>query len=214
MIPTVVLVGADKGGVGKTTVSRVFIDYLRSKSIDFRAFDTEAPLGTLKRFVSDKTTVVDLTKSDDQMKVFDTLGNPAVTVIDIRAGLLSPTLQTLTDIGFMARAKQGKLKIVVLHVLGPASTSLEEVAPIIRALDGARHIPIANHINETSYPVPDGSVNIPKLDDNACKAVDRAGVLFHEFASNSDSLVLTGYVNKWVRDVHAAFDAAAIDLNN
>src|SRR6478672_9259897 len=76
--PAVIIVGADKGGVGKTTVSRT---------------------GTLKRFHPDVTEVVDMTAIPDQMKVFDTLNatDASVTVIDVRAGLLSPTLRALRD---------------------------------------------------------------------------------------------------------------------
>src|ERR1700722_7534702 len=96
-IPTVYIVGANKGGVGKTTVSRCLLDYLKANTIEHRAFDAEFPKGVLKRFYSDKTEVVDLTDSDGQMQVFDTLGN-AVTVIDLPAGLLSPTIKTLSEI--------------------------------------------------------------------------------------------------------------------
>ena len=40
--PAVILVGADKGGVGKTTVSRALLDYFIAHNIPTRAFDTEA----------------------------------------------------------------------------------------------------------------------------------------------------------------------------
>src|SRR4051812_44434897 len=50
MKPAVILVGADKGGVGKTTISRAILDYLAAKSIPARAFDTESPRGALHRF--------------------------------------------------------------------------------------------------------------------------------------------------------------------
>ena len=45
--PTVIIVGADKGGVGKTTVARTLLDYFTAHQIPARAFDTEAPKGTL-----------------------------------------------------------------------------------------------------------------------------------------------------------------------
>jgi len=38
--PAVILVGADKGGVGKTTVSRALLDYFIAHNIPTRAFDT------------------------------------------------------------------------------------------------------------------------------------------------------------------------------
>ena len=109
--PTVVVVGADKGGVGKTTVSRTLLDYFTAHHVPTRAFDTESPKGTLKRFHPDITDIVDVTSVADQMRIFDTLSSTdaSVTVIDVRAGLLSPTLRSLRDIGFLDAVKKGQL---------------------------------------------------------------------------------------------------------
>src|SRR5262249_17373821 len=126
--PTVILVGADKGGVGKTTVARTLLDYLSAKNIPARAFDTEAPKGTLKRFHPDSTDVVDVTSAADQVKIFDTLTTSEVTVIDVRAGLLSTTLEVLRDIGFLDVAKSGAVRLMVFHILGPSLTSLVQIA--------------------------------------------------------------------------------------
>jgi MinD superfamily P-loop ATPase len=49
MKPVLVVVGADKGGVGKTTISRTLLDYLNSADMPTRAFDSESPRGTLYR---------------------------------------------------------------------------------------------------------------------------------------------------------------------
>src|SRR4029450_12934867 len=106
--PAVVVVGADKGGVGKTTVSRALLDYFIAHNIPTRAFDTEWPRGTLHRFHPDVTEVVDITSTADQMKVFDTISSTdaQITVIDVRAGLMSITLKSLRDIGFLEAAKK------------------------------------------------------------------------------------------------------------
>src|SRR5579859_7694355 len=117
-VPHVVVIGADKGGVGKTTISRTLIDYYTAHGLTHHAFDTEYPTGILRRFHPDKTTVVDLTESNDQMKVFDTLRQRQVTLIDIRAGLLSKTLRTLSEIGFLDGIKEGRLRISLVHVIG------------------------------------------------------------------------------------------------
>jgi 2-phosphoglycerate kinase len=55
MKPTVILIGADKGGVGKTTLSRALLDFIARKDVPARAFDTEFPRGSLKRFHPDIT---------------------------------------------------------------------------------------------------------------------------------------------------------------
>ena len=47
MKPTIILIGADKGGVGKTTLSRALLDLIARKDVPARAFDTEYPRGSL-----------------------------------------------------------------------------------------------------------------------------------------------------------------------
>src|SRR6202161_4871252 len=101
--PTVIVVGADKDGMGKTTVARTLLDYFTAHHLPTRAFDTESPKGTLKRFHPGNRDIVDVTSVADQMRIFDTLtsADASVTIIDVRAGLLSPTLRALRDIGFL-----------------------------------------------------------------------------------------------------------------
>jgi hypothetical protein len=204
--PLVIIVGADKGGVGKTMVSRALLDFLKSQGIENRAFDTEVPAGVLARFFGDRTAVVDLTESDGQMQVFDTLGQ-SVTVIDIRAGLLSPTLKTLAEIGFLDPAK---CRIVVLHILGNSQASRDEVKAITGAIAGARYVGVANHVGKTKFDFPPGALDIPALDVVACEDVDAAGVSFVAYANGSASPVLRGKVRYWLGLVFAQFEKAGL----
>jgi hypothetical protein len=228
--PAVVLVGADKGGVGKTTVARTLLDYFAAHQTPTRAFDTESPRGTLKRFHPDVTEIVDVTSIPDQMKIFDTLGNAEarVTVIDVRAGLLSPTLQALSDIGFLESAKKGQITFAVFHILGPSITSLEEIAETARFVGDAHYYLVKNHINETSFfewdPATYNSyfkqikgaeeITIPKLNEMACEQVEVASVPYVSFVANknargetaNNSFVLRGYVRHWLGNVWGEFD--------
>ena len=40
MKPMVLMIGADKGGVGKTTIARTMLDYLAARNTLTRAFDS------------------------------------------------------------------------------------------------------------------------------------------------------------------------------
>jgi hypothetical protein len=228
--PAVVIVGADKGGVGKTTVSRTLLDYFAAHQIATRAFDTEIPKGTLKRFHPDVTEIVDMGHVPDQMKVFDTLSatEAAVTVIDVRAGLLSPTLRSLRDIGFIEAAKKGQITFAVFHILGPSIASLDEIAETASFLGDARYLMVKNFVNNTHYfqwdeqthasyfkTVTDGvEITIPKLNEMACEQVDLACVPFLSFIANKKmngeaaaySFVLRGYVRHWLGNVWAEYD--------
>ena len=198
--PTVVVVGADKGGVGKTTVARTLLDYFTAHQVPTRAFDTESPKGTLKRFHPDITEIVDVTSVPDQMRIFDTLSttDASVTVIDVRAGLLSPTLRALRDIGFLDAAKKGQLTFVVFHILGSSIASLNEIE------DTAPSPPTPNiSWSRTSSTTPASSngtrpthtsyfkklkdaveITIPKLNEMAYEQVELASVPFLTFVAN------------------------------
>src|SRR3981189_3805746 len=138
--PVVIVVGAGKGGVGKAPLSRALLDYFRSNNVPTRAFDTESPRGTLKRFHPEFTEIVDMTTTSDQMKIFDTLNaaSPSVTVLDVPAGLLSPALASLRDIGFLDAAKSGQITFAVFHILGPSIASLDEIAETANFMQGAK----------------------------------------------------------------------------
>src|SRR6185312_10839010 len=136
-VPNLVIIGADKGGVGKTMITRTVVDYFVSKGLVWRAIDTESPDGVLKRFYPAKTEVVDLSRSDGQMQVLDTLKSAAVTIIDMRAGLLSSTLKMLAEIGFLNGVAEGKLKITVLHVIGSSQASFAEIQSTAKLVAGA-----------------------------------------------------------------------------
>ena len=235
--PTVILVGADKGGVGKTTVARTLLDYFGAHQTPTRAFDTESPRGTLKRFHPDLTEVVDMTEVADQMKIFDTLGSAAaqVTVIDVRAGLLSSTLQALSDIGFLESAKKGQITFAVFHILGPSIASLNEIAETAKFVGDATYFLVKNRINDTTFFEWDpktynsyfkqikgaSEISIPKLNEMACEQVEVASQPFVSFIANKDakgqtanySFVLRGYVRHWLGNVWGEYDRVKlIDL--
>jgi hypothetical protein len=208
--PNIFIVGADKGGVGKTTITRALLDYLDASGVKVRAFDTEneVPGGVLKRFFPDRTEIVDFNDTDGHMSVFDTLNALTTTVIDIRAGLLSPTLQLLTDIGFLDPEKYA---ITVLHVLGSNQASIDEIKPVAERLAaGARHVPVGNHINATKFAFPAGALDVPMLAAAAAEAVDKANMPFRVFGREHSSAVMRGMVNTWLDRVFTQFAGAKI----
>lgn len=232
--PAIVLIGADKGGVGKTTVARTVLDYFSFRQVRARAFDTEVPRGTLKRFHPDMTDVVDITRIPDQMRIFDTVNSAEapVTLIDIRAGLLSPTLRALRDFGFIDAAKKGQITFVVFHILGPSIASLDEIAETAAQLGDAKYFMVKNFINNTHFFDWDEAthtsyfksvnsaieITIPKLVEMATEQVELASVPFATFISNKKhggeaaaySFVLRGYVRHWISAVWDEYDRAGL----
>ncbi len=223
------IVGADKGGVGKTTVSRTLIDYFAASNVPIRAFDTECPKGNLKRFHPSETEVVDITSVFDQMRILDTIRSAAKsTLIDVRAGYLSLTLQFLQNIGFLEALKRAEVRLVLLHVLSSSISSLREIELIRSYVPDARYYLVKNFINDSTFFKWDPGVyesffqkdlhgieiSIPKLNEVAYEQVESAAVSFLSFIANRDvnqeatsnSFVLRGYVRHWLGAVWSEYD--------
>jgi hypothetical protein len=228
--PALILVGADKGGVGKTTIARTLLDYFTAHHVPTRAFDSESPKGTLKRFHPDVAEIVDATAVPDQMRIIDTLSttDTTVTVVDVRAGLLSPTLRSLRDMGFLDAVKKGQITFLVFHILGSSIASLNEIEDTATFTADARYFLVKNFINNTSFFEWDQAthasyfkrlkdaqiITIPKLNEMAYEQVELASVPFLSFVANKNpkgettnySFVLRGYVRHWLGNVWAEYD--------
>jgi hypothetical protein len=229
MKPTLILVGADKGGVGKTTVSRALLDFFARKNVLTRSFDTENPRGSLKRFYPSTTEIIDLENVAHQMKVLDTLetANVPVTLVDLKAGGLSYALDIFERIGVLEAARSGQFTLGLVHIIGSSIASLDEIGEIAKYLTGIEYVIARNFINETNFFEWDETttrkyfsanqkaheIDIPKLNEMAYEQVDVAGVTFKDFIENRTadgqpgkfSFVLRGYVRKWCSEIDVEF---------
>jgi hypothetical protein len=164
------------------------------------------------------------------MRIFDTVNSTeaSVSLIDVRAGLLSPTLQALRNIGFIEAAKKGHITFVVFHILGPSIASLDEIVETAAYLGDGKYFMVKNFINNTHFfewdeathasyfkRIPDATeMTVPKLPEMAAEQVDLASVPFATFIANkkqsgdpaSYSFVLRGYVRHWLDNVWAEYD--------
>ena len=230
MKPTLIIVGADKGGVGKTTISRFMMDYLARHNILARGFDTENPRGTLNRFYPANTKIIDLADVADQMAVLDTLDSDSanVTVVDLKAGNLSYALDLFDRIGVLEAARDGKFDLALVHVVGPSIASLDEINEVTKYVRNLDYVIARNFINETNFFEWDektfkkyfADLNsahemvVPKLNEMAYEQVDLAGVTYKDFIDNKApdgsgggySFTLRGYVKKWCDDIDAELE--------
>jgi len=160
------------------------------------------------------------------MKVFDNTSTSAITLIDIRAGLLSPTLKTLGDVGLLQMVKSGALGLAIFHVLGPTTTSLAEVKAVGDVIPGAKHYLVKNHVSPDTAFLQwsddykgTATLDIPNLNDVASETIDTAGVPFTNFINNenqdgspaNNSLMLRGYARNWLNQVYAAYDTIGLN---
>ena len=224
--PLLIFVGADKGGVGKTHVSRALLDYMNTPSMkDFprpRALDSQFPRGDLVNFCPE-AEVINITDISHQMKIFDTL--EGVTVVDISAGLLGFALRACDEARLLDDVRSGALRMALLHVLGPSISSLDEIGEAIALLGtSAKHFIVKNHINESNFfewdkdsayasslrALTDVTIEVPHLDTVSNEAVQGAKASFLAFAGGTASRTLRGRVAKWLDKTWSGFDKVGL----
>jgi hypothetical protein len=221
-IPLIIAVGADKGGVGKTMTTRALSDFCQQRHTGAKLYDGETGAGDLMRFTS--ADVVDLSKVSDQMKIFDDLAG--VTVIDIRAGMLSPTLRALDQAHLLDDVRGGTLRLAVVHVIGPSFSSLREIEETAAALGGAKHFLVQNDLRsdggfsewqtDTRFAgklasMEARTISIPHLNAEAADALQKIGGSFVAFSKDSaQSRILRGYVKSWLDTVWRGFDRVGL----
>ena len=226
MTATVVFVGADKGGTGKTMTSRVLLDLMTFRDIKTRAFDAQWPGGNLNRFNVDAHRI-DIQKIDDQMQVFDDLQDNSFTVIDLPAGMLSPTIKSLDDARLLEDVRSGEVKMVLLHVLGPTITSIGEISAAAAKIGGVKHLLVKNHISRDSqyfdWDTGDSEVrsilsamtsmmiDLPNLDARAVEVIEKRGGSFLNFIDDkAQSRILRGNVKTWLETSWKEFDRVGV----
>ena len=224
--PLIILVGADKGGVGKTQICRALRAYMDVPPMkDFprpRMLDSQHPRGDLAQFCPE-AQIINITDVSDQMKVFDTLSG--VSIVDISAGLLGFTLRACDEARLLDDVRAGALRMALLHVLGPSISSLDEISEAITLLGtSAKHFIVKNHINETSFfewdadssyakslrALAEVTIEVPHLDTVSNEAVQTARMPFTDFIGGSASRTLRGRVAKWLDKTWSGFDKVGI----
>lgn len=228
--PTLVFVGAQKGGVGKTTVSRLLMHWLEDAKRAHVAFDTEVPFGSLIRFYDTRTELLDIDEVASQMRIFDTVygdQNGSVFIVDLRAGYLYRILDLLGDLRILRDAREGVFNVVFTHILGGSTESIREVQETMDRFAGARHIIATNPANGADLgdwehsEVKDNferaggiQLNVPTLNKLAYNEIDRSGSTFRQFIDNRTkggdyanySYVLRGYTRDWLIKSMAQID--------
>lgn len=224
MIPTLVIVGADKGGVGKTTTTRVLLDYLKAKGAKPTVYDSE---GALRRFYN-YAEPIDVEAVSGQMKIFDNVQAAGLTVVDMKAGSLSPMLRQMRNAGMLEKSDAGKERLVVMHVLGSSKESMDEIVDTNALLaEGGEHVLIENYSNKDAsffkwdeatrksffqMIQPSAHFVIPHLDTFASEDVNRKGMPFAAYIANNaqgdnkHSDYLARVVRFWRNGVFDNFD--------
>jgi hypothetical protein len=127
------LVGGEKGGVGKSMVSRLLAQYFIDQQIPFTGFDTDRSHGSLMRFYSEFASPVLV----DRYEALDRIVEAAVerpgqrVLVDLAAQTHEPLVKWMDESGVLDMADLSGLGLSYWHVMDSGRDSVDLLARLL-----------------------------------------------------------------------------------
>ena len=147
-------VGGEKGGVGKSLLSRLLAQYFIDKGIPFTGFDTDRSHGALLRFYADyaSAALVDSFEALDAI-VESALAEPGRRVlVDLAAQTHAPLARWMDESGVLDLAAESGVAVQYWHVMDAGRDSVDLLARLLdRFGDRLRYVLVLNQLRGDDF---------------------------------------------------------------
>jgi len=148
------LIGGEKGGVGKSMLSRLLAQYFLDNAVPFIGFDTDRSHGALMRFYSDHASaaLVDSYEALDRI-VESALEVPGRRVlVDLAAQTHEPLVKWMNESGVLDMADLSGIALNYWHVMDSGRDSVDLLARLLdRFGQRVRYVVVKNQIRGDDF---------------------------------------------------------------
>jgi hypothetical protein len=148
------LIGGEKGGVGKSMVSRLLAQYFIDHEIPFVGFDTDRSHGSLLRFYADYASPVLV----DRYEALDKIVEAAVEVpgrrvlVDLAAQTHEPLVKWMDESGVLDMADLSGISLSYWHVMDAGRDSVDLLRRLLdRFGQRVRYVLVKNHLRGEDF---------------------------------------------------------------
>jgi hypothetical protein len=164
----ILLIGGEKGGVGKSLVSRALAQYFIDHSMPFVGFDTDRSHGALMRFYADYASPILI----DRYEALDHIVEVAVeqsglrVLVDLAAQTHAPLVAWMDDSGVLDLARENGLQITYWHVMDTGRDSVDLLRQILeRFQDRLNYVVVRNQLRGNDFSNLEKSGLLDRLSD-------------------------------------------------
>jgi hypothetical protein len=226
------LIGGEKGGVGKSVMSRVFAQYCIDREIPFQGFDSDRSHGSFMRFYQDFTTHVELEnfQSLDQLAEAALQGENLQVIVDLAAQSSASLRGWMDDTGVLELFREAGVMVNCWHILDDGRDSLEMLGRLLENFKTeARYVVVLNHGRGARFDTFHASeikvraqelgakiIELPKLHEGSMRQVDHSNSSFWAAVNaGQDGEQLLGMLDRqrvkvWLRKVYAELDSLGL----
>ena len=225
-------IGGEKGGVGKSLVSRLVAQYLIDKELPFLGFDTDRSHGALLRFYSGFASPVLI----DRYEALDSIIEAAVEqperriLVDLAAQTHDPLVKWMDESGVLDMAGESGFTITYWHVMDSGRDSVDLLKKLLDRF-GARlnYVLVRNQMRGDDFGMLEQSgeqdralgfgahvVTIKHLSDAIIQKIDASSSSFWAAQHDADkSRTGLGMMDRqrlkmWLRDAYQQIDSAPV----
>jgi len=223
-------IGGEKGGVGKSVVSRLLAQYYIDKQVPFVGFDTDASHGTFGRFYREYASPVRTDRYESLDRIAEqALGDPQKFIlVDLAAQTDRSFTDWLESSGVLELLAENHVTANYWHVMDDGKDSFDLLGRLFgRFHDRLNYYIVLNHGRGERFEPYLGSethkralelgaqvIELPRLHQAAMQKIDHANTSFWAAVNNPRSHDLgvmdRQRVKMWMKKVYAGFDALEI----
>lgn len=226
------LIGGEKGGVGKSVMSRVFAQYCIDRGIPFKGFDSDRSHGSFMRFYqgyADHVVLEDF-QSLDQLAEAALRGDGVQVLVDLAAQSSTSLRGWMDDTGVLELFREAGVMVNCWHILDDGRDSLEMLGRLLEDFrTEVRYVVVLNHGRGARFDAFHASpqkiraqelgakiIELPKLHEGSMRQVDHSNSSFWAAINadgNGDQLL--GILDRqrvkvWLRKVYAELDSLGL----
>lgn len=221
------LIGGEKGGVGKSMVSRLLAQYFIDHEIPFIGFDTDRSHGSLLRFYAEYASPA-LT---DSYEALDRIVETAIeqpgrrVLVDLAAQTQEPLVKWMEESGVLDMADLSGIGVHYWHVMDAGRDSVDLLRRLLERFgQRVRYVLVKNHLRGDDFGMLERSgeleralglgarvVELKKLHEAVVQKIDARNCSFwaarHANAIDGPSLGLMERqrLKLWMNNVYDAF---------
>lgn len=225
-------IGGEKGGVGKSLVSRLLAQYLIDRELPFMGFDTDRSHGALLRFYAGYASPVLV----DRYEALDSIIEAAIEqpdrrlLVDLAAQTHDPLVKWMDESGVLEMAGESGFSITYWHVMDSGRDSVDLLKKLLDRF-GARlgYVLVRNQMRGDDFSLLERSgeqdraealgartVSIKHLSDAIIQKIDASSSSFwaaqHDTEKSRTGLGLMDRqrLKMWLRDANQQIEKAGV----
>ncbi|HEY6133164.1 MAG TPA: mobilization protein [Rubrivivax sp.] len=224
------LVGGEKGGVGKSMVSRLLAQYFIDHQMPFVGFDTDRSHGSLLRFYSEHAAPALV----DRFEALDAIVEAAVAepgrrvLVDLAAQTHDPLVKWMDESGVLDMADLSGIQLTYWHVMDAGRDSVDLLTRLLdRFGQRLRYVVVRNQLRGDDFGQLDRSgelerarglgakvMDLKKLHDTVVQKIDTRNSTFAD-ARNSSNVDGLGLMERqrlkmWMSNTYAAIGTIGV----